>query len=323
MTEAVVGGRAFTGLFRAGVRDLHRALFDRDQDTVLLTVADVGTVVAAALRVVRPSLATEVRATGDAELLSRKASAASAVAMDAARTVRLLTVLFAGLAIAFAAGALALTPDRRAGVVRLGTGVAVAGVLLAVAVVAGRSLATAGIDDPDARAAARAIWDAFLGDLTTAALILAGSGAVVAAAAASLIRPVDIDEPLRRAARAIAAEPARPVPRVLRAGGARARRREPARRPRGRDRARGGRARRVPRLRGREQRAAAHPGAPPSRRRAPRAAAPRLRAGAVAAFAVAADRRRGRGLRRDGRGDRRRRRRAAPATATASCAPGR
>ena len=32
----------------AGVLDLHRALFDRDQDTVVLTVADVGTVVAAA-----------------------------------------------------------------------------------------------------------------------------------------------------------------------------------------------------------------------------------------------------------------------------------
>jgi len=112
VTEVVVGGRAFTGLFRAGVRDLHRALFDRDQDTVVLAVADVGTVVAAALRVVRPSLATEIRATGDAELLARKASAASEVAMDAARTVRLLTVLFAGLAIAFAGAALALTPAQ-------------------------------------------------------------------------------------------------------------------------------------------------------------------------------------------------------------------
>ena len=217
VTSAVVGGRAFTGLFRAGVRDLHRALFDQDQDTVVLTVADVGTVVAAALRVLRPSLATEVRGTGDVELLERRASAASAAAMDAARTVRLLTVLLAGLALACAAGALRLAPDRRAGVVRLGAGVAISGVVLAVALVAGRALAAAQAGDPDARAAVRAIWDAFLGDLRTAAWLMAGCGAVVAAAAASLIRPVDLDEPLRRAARAIAAEPARPWPRVLRA----------------------------------------------------------------------------------------------------------
>ena len=217
VTSAVVGGRAFTGLFRAGVRDLHRALFDQDQDTVVLTVADVGTVVGAALRVLRPSLATEVRAAGDVALLERRASTASAAAMDAARTVRLLTVLLAGLALACAAGALRLAPDRRAAVVRLGTGVAISGVVLAVALVAGRALAAAQAADPDARAAVRAIWDAFLGDLRTAAWLMAGSGAVVAAAAASLIRPVDLDEPLRRAARAIAAEPARPLPRVLRA----------------------------------------------------------------------------------------------------------
>ena len=41
---------------------------------------------------------------------------------------------------------------------------------------------------------------------------------MIAAAAASLIRPVDIDEPLRRAARALMNEPVRPALRVLRAG---------------------------------------------------------------------------------------------------------
>jgi hypothetical protein len=48
-------------------------------------------------------------------------------------------------------------------------------------------------------------------------LILAGSGAVVAAAAASLIRPVGVRPVLRRAAGWVATEPAGPAPRVLRA----------------------------------------------------------------------------------------------------------
>src|ERR1700733_5497111 len=36
----VVGERAFLQLFRAGVRDVHRAVIKRDQKTVTLTVAD-------------------------------------------------------------------------------------------------------------------------------------------------------------------------------------------------------------------------------------------------------------------------------------------
>src|SRR3954468_7078780 len=47
VVSSVIGGRAFTGLFRSGVRDVHRAVFAHDQDTVTLTLADVGTVVAA------------------------------------------------------------------------------------------------------------------------------------------------------------------------------------------------------------------------------------------------------------------------------------
>ncbi len=32
VVSSVVGGRAFTGVFRSAVRDVHRAVFDRDQD---------------------------------------------------------------------------------------------------------------------------------------------------------------------------------------------------------------------------------------------------------------------------------------------------
>jgi hypothetical protein len=82
-----------------------------------------------------------------------------------------------------------------------------------------RSLAIDGVEGPENRAAAGAVWDAFLGDLRTAAWILAGSGAVIAAAAASLIRPVDVREPLRRLAAWLATEPRRPALRALRGVG--------------------------------------------------------------------------------------------------------
>ena len=72
--------------------------------------------------------------------------------------------------------------------------------MLVVAYAITRSIAVDHVDGPDAQAAARAVWDAFLGDLRTAAWILAGAGAVVAAAASSLIRPLPFGEPLRAAA---------------------------------------------------------------------------------------------------------------------------
>jgi hypothetical protein len=67
----VVGGQAFTGLFRRAVRDVHAALLHREQSTLTLTVVDVGTLVAAALEQLRPSLAAQVESARDVDLLTR------------------------------------------------------------------------------------------------------------------------------------------------------------------------------------------------------------------------------------------------------------
>lgn len=218
VVESVVGGRAFTGVFRAGVRDVHAAVFHRDQDTVTLTLNDIGTIVASALEVVRPSLAQRVDATDRVELVRRDIGSVSATAADVTATVRLLAWLLFALAVAAAAGALWLAADRRRTVVGLGIGIgiAVAGVVLVVALDVARSVVIGDVSGPETRAAVGAIWDEFLHDLHTAAWILAGCGAVVAAAAASLIRPVDLTAPLRRAAAWVVAEPARPALRAVR-----------------------------------------------------------------------------------------------------------
>ena len=60
VASGVVGSDAFTSVFRAGVRDLHRAVFDRDQDTLTLTLTDAATLVRAALGVLRPPLADQI-----------------------------------------------------------------------------------------------------------------------------------------------------------------------------------------------------------------------------------------------------------------------
>lgn len=216
VVSSAVGSRAFTGAFRSGVRDLHRAVVDRDQDTVTLTVADVGTIVAGGLQAVRPALAERVEAQGRVELVRERLGSVGASAAHAVRTIEVAALALALLALAGMAGAVWLSRDRRRTVVHLGVGAAVAGAILVVALGVGGRLVADRFAAPGERAAARAVWDAFAGDLVTAAWILAAAGAVVAATAASLIRPVDVDEPLRRAARRLSAEPARPAGRVLR-----------------------------------------------------------------------------------------------------------
>ena len=217
VVSGVVGGRAFTTAFRASVRDVHRAVFDRDQDTFTLAIADVHTLVAAGLQVIRPALAQRVeKESSRVDIAARDIGGVSGTAARAADDVRLLAWLLWVVAVVFVAAALALSTDRRRTVVQLGIGVAVTAILLLVGLGVGRGAVVDSVDGADARAAVGAVWDAFLGDLRTTAWIVAGSGAVVAAAAASLIRPVDARAPLRSAAAWITTEPERRALKAVR-----------------------------------------------------------------------------------------------------------
>jgi hypothetical protein len=215
--EAIVGSRAFGNLFQAGVRDVHRAIFKRDEDTVTLTVSDVGTLLHGALEAVQPKLAKQLRDDGRYELLQRDIGSATADLARTGRRVRFLAFLLPLLALAALAGGIWLAADRRRAVFRAGVGVAIAGALLVVALVIARALVLGSIDDSGARAAAGGVWAAFLDDLKLAATVLAGCGAVTAGAAASLIRPVPIEARIGRAWRVLATEPSATWLRVVRA----------------------------------------------------------------------------------------------------------
>jgi hypothetical protein len=217
VVSSAVGGPAFTGIFRTGVRDVHRALFDRDEHTLTLTLRDMGIAAAAALEATRPALAQQVRTDDRVDLITRDVGRVGADAARAADTVRFLAWLFALLALPCGAGALWLAADRRRTVVRLGVGLAVGGLLIVFGLRVARDAAIDHMQGADARDAARAVWNAFLSDLTTAAWTLAASGVVVAAAAASLIPAVDIRAPLRRVGAGLLRQPARPAVRALRA----------------------------------------------------------------------------------------------------------
>jgi uncharacterized membrane protein HdeD (DUF308 family) len=203
----VVGGNAFAALFRRAVDDVHRAVFRADDDTVTLTLTDVGIVAADALEQLEPRLAARLRSRERVAVLSRHLGSLTGDLARLADRVRWLAYLSGALTLLVAAAALAVGGDRRRTATRLGLAFVVAGVAVVAAEVVARAIALDGVDGPDDRAAAGAVWDAFLGDLRSVGWLIAATGAVVTAAATSLIRPVEVEEPLRDAWRTVATEP--------------------------------------------------------------------------------------------------------------------
>src|SRR5215212_7067555 len=190
--SGLVGGQTFATILRAATRDAHRAVFDRDQDTLTLTLADAGAVVAAALRTFRPELADELEDERVVLVRERLGTVTGDLARFGERA-RLLGWLLLALAGAAAAGAVVLARDKRRSAAQLGLAILAAGLLVVLATAFAKAIALAPVGGGEDRAAARAIWDAYLGDLTKLGLLLAACGAVVAAAASSLIPAVELD----------------------------------------------------------------------------------------------------------------------------------
>src|SRR5689334_2011931 len=215
--SGIVGGGAFRSLFHRAALDVHRAVFQHDENTVTLTVADVGTVAAAAVATLRPSLAADLERSDDVVVVKRQIGSTTGDLARTARNVQLVAWILAALTLVSAAGAIAVSIDRRRTIAHLGIGAIVVGVVVLVAYTIARAVVLDTFSDPEQRAAAGAVWNAFLGDLRTFAWLLAGVGAVVAAAASSLVRPVEIEGAMRRAWVAARTEPRATWLRVLRA----------------------------------------------------------------------------------------------------------
>jgi hypothetical protein len=213
----IVGGGAFQDVFRAGVADLHRAVFEQDENTVTLTLADIGATVRGTLAAVNPKLAKKIPAQQSLALVDGELPAPLAAAVSIADTIRWLPLLLLLIAVGLGGGAVRLASDARNGWVAIGAAISLIAVLAIVGLNAARAILLTSIDSSSGRDAAAGVWDAFVGDLETAIILLAICGAVIAAAASSLLRPVDIGAQLGRAWAIVTTAPQRPGWRVVRA----------------------------------------------------------------------------------------------------------
>jgi hypothetical protein len=215
--SAVVSTGAFKSLFHTAARDLHRTVFTNDRSTATLTLLDVGVLLTSALDQFAPDVAKQLPVDFSAKLDAGETALDSIELAHAADDFETLAWLFGALTVVLIAGGIALAPRRTRAIVHAGVSVAVAGAIVVIAYQIGRSVALGRFSAPEDRAAAGEIWDAFLVDLRTWALVALAAGTIVAAAAASVLRPVDVRQPLQRAWEAVTVTPTGTWRRVARA----------------------------------------------------------------------------------------------------------
>jgi hypothetical protein len=194
VVDAALTTAPFKQLYRRAARAVHSTLFVRGDENATFDLNDVGQVVAEGMRAVSPKLARDIPTNLDAPLMSLREQPVAAKTLSIADDIRVLGIVLPLVAIAGFAAGIALTPDRRIGLLRSGVAVGAAGALLAVVLVLLRARLLAGLNgteeltQADVRAAAGGVYDAALGDLSSWALAIGLVGVVIAGAAAALDR---------------------------------------------------------------------------------------------------------------------------------------
>ena len=199
-TRDAVSSPPFQALVRAGARTAHTSLFSEGGRTVIVSIPDVGVLMRSALLKANPAIAAKIpeRAKGVLASVGQRRGEQFILRLwqIASRSLWLAGALL-GLSLVLILGGVALVPDRRVALVRLGLDLIVAGLVFMLLSPAGRSLASLIPRDELARQAAAGLWDAFTGPLRVWALVFGGSGLVLAAAGHSLIARLDPLQALR------------------------------------------------------------------------------------------------------------------------------
>src|SRR5829696_1322275 len=192
VVDTVVGTQPFRRVFRAAARETNRVFFVRERGNALFDLGDASQIVQFALRSVSPRLAKEIPKDLEPQLLTLRRRDFAGTTLGIADDVRVLGILLPLLALAALAAGVAVSPDRRVGLLRAGVAVGATGALLAVTLLTLRARTLAGVigedevTDEEVRDAVAGLLDVYLGDLVLWGLLLALLGLLVGAAAAAL-----------------------------------------------------------------------------------------------------------------------------------------
>ena len=214
--QGVLDSRPFRDAFRDAVARVHRQLFSRERDELILNLADATGFVVDAVRAISPDTAKQIPDDLEAGLIELTDSEFAIETVRTGESIRFLGLFLPALGLVMLAGSVAVAPDRRRGMVTVSAAVAVAAAIGVIALVVGRAVLLGHFDDDVTRDAVDAAWGVFLDGLS-AWFFGAGVAAIVLAAAASAVGEVDVSAPGRRVWRFAIHTPERTVWRAIRA----------------------------------------------------------------------------------------------------------
>jgi hypothetical protein len=199
---------AFEGLVRAAAINAHRVLFDEEEPTVAVDIADAAELIVPAVRSVDPELAEDLPERLEAPLATLDRRDFAADTIEFAEQVRFLAIVLPLLGVALLGAAVVLSDHRGLALRRAPLAVAAAAGLVLLALTLAEPDATRRVEGLTVGQANEAIddaWDALLGPLRTAAL----ATAIVAVGIALLVSPRAgrVLAPLGAAARSLSATP--------------------------------------------------------------------------------------------------------------------
>jgi hypothetical protein len=215
----VLGSSPFRAIFRRGVVQVHRALFDREKGSLVLDLADTGTVVISAAKAVAPGVAKKIPPDVETGLIQVSERSFATRSLAVAGEVRFLGIVLPLVSLLCFVLAFVVGHDRRRTAVNFGLGLATAGGVGVIAYLVGKSLVVGQFHEEEQRRAASAVWDAFMVDLRTWCLIVGGGGIVIAAASSTYLQTTDISDEAEAVAKRLLTRPKRRSLQLLRALG--------------------------------------------------------------------------------------------------------
>ncbi len=220
VARTVVGSEPLRVVFRQASRSAHSLAFSEGAERVVLSLPDFGVLMRGTLSQLRPDLTGRLRAEGEVRIvedLDEAMGAGVLRVLQLASRVRGWTHLTLGLGLLLLLVSAALPRDRRRALLRAGVGLATAAAVLLILPTLLGAAVTFRIEDAQLREAARGVWDGFSSGFRHWALVFAGMGIVLAAAASSVASHVEVERAAQGVWRALREPRDRPGPELLRA----------------------------------------------------------------------------------------------------------
>lgn len=197
VSSSVIESTAFQRLFRSSVLRAHSSVVNGNADEAVLTIANVGILVSGGLRELLPEVGKQIPDDFEESLVEIAQLKSTDSLAKIAQLSHDLAWILSVLAVLLVGAAFVISRNRLRTIARLGLSMVVGGALIIATSVVARYVTIDAVSGSIDRGTGGIIWDAFMGGLQGAALLMIGLGLVVAVVADGALSGVTVQDRAR------------------------------------------------------------------------------------------------------------------------------